>query len=161
MIKWRCLPLTRTPWQPVDLHAHESTGRWRRQNARSAPEPAVSVSVVAGRPLVQIPDRVAVVTGGASGIGRAIAVAMAEAGARVVVAGIDDAGGATTTTGHTGLPARPGARQAGHGRTHQQKRRDPTGLLERHARTHRRNEVDEATSWARQHYRNLIDRLAQ
>ena len=34
-------------------------------------------------------------------------------------------------------------------------------ILDRHARTVRRNDVDEATSWARQHYRSLLDRLAQ
>ena len=34
-------------------------------------------------------------------------------------------------------------------------------ILDRHARIVRRNEVDDATSWARQHYRGLLDRLAQ
>jgi hypothetical protein len=34
-------------------------------------------------------------------------------------------------------------------------------ILDRHARTIRRNEVDEATAWAREHYRNLLDRLAR
>ena len=34
-------------------------------------------------------------------------------------------------------------------------------ILDRHARTVRRSEVDEATGWAREHYRGLLDRLAQ
>ena len=34
-------------------------------------------------------------------------------------------------------------------------------ILDRHARTIRRNDVTEATAWARQHYRSLLDRLAQ
>lgn len=34
-------------------------------------------------------------------------------------------------------------------------------ILDRHARVVRRNEVTEATTWAREHYRTLLDRLAQ
>jgi hypothetical protein len=34
-------------------------------------------------------------------------------------------------------------------------------ILDLHARTIRRNDVTEATTWAREHYRNLLDRLAQ
>jgi NAD(P)-dependent dehydrogenase (short-subunit alcohol dehydrogenase family) len=41
---------------------------------------------------VEIRDKVAVVTGAASGIGRAAAIALAEAGANVVLADLDDAG---------------------------------------------------------------------
>jgi len=34
-------------------------------------------------------------------------------------------------------------------------------ILDRHARTIRRSDVHDATSWAREHYRGLLDRLAQ
>ena len=34
-------------------------------------------------------------------------------------------------------------------------------ILDRHTRTVRRRDIDEATTWARQHYRGLLDRLAQ
>jgi len=34
-------------------------------------------------------------------------------------------------------------------------------ILDLHARTIRRNDVDGATDWAREHYRGLLDRLAQ
>ena len=40
--------------------------------------------------------RVAVITGGASGLGRAIGIGFAQAGATVVLAGVDDAGNAET-----------------------------------------------------------------
>lgn len=45
---------------------------------------------------MRLTDRVAVITGAASGIGAASAVAMAREGARVVVADIDEAGAGTT-----------------------------------------------------------------
>jgi hypothetical protein len=34
-------------------------------------------------------------------------------------------------------------------------------ILDRHARTIRGSDVDDATSWAREHYRSMLDRLAQ
>ena len=34
-------------------------------------------------------------------------------------------------------------------------------ILDRHARIIRRHDVTEATTWAREHYRSLLDRLAQ
>ncbi len=48
--------------------------------------------------LFNIRGRVAVVTGGGSGLGAAMATGLAQAGARVVVADVDDAGAALTTT---------------------------------------------------------------
>ena len=45
---------------------------------------------------MDIEGRRAVVTGGAIGTGRAVAIALAEAGAEVVVADVDEAGGRET-----------------------------------------------------------------
>lgn len=55
---------------------------------------------------MDIAGKVAVVTGGGSGIGRATAVALARAGAAVVVADIDEAGGAETVGLVTGAGGR-------------------------------------------------------
>lgn len=48
-------------------------------------------------------DKVAIVTGGSSGIGRAIALAMAREGAKVLVSDLDDQGGRETVQQITGL----------------------------------------------------------
>ena len=50
-------------------------------------------------PLTSLKDRTAVVTGGASGIGRALALRFAREGANVVVADLDEAGMAETVAG--------------------------------------------------------------
>ena len=50
-------------------------------------------------PLTSLTDRTAVVTGGASGIGRALALLFAREGANVVVADLDEAGMAETVAG--------------------------------------------------------------
>jgi len=50
-------------------------------------------------PLTSLKERIAVVTGGASGIGRALALLFAREGAHVVVADLDEAGMAETVTG--------------------------------------------------------------
>ena len=50
-------------------------------------------------PLTSLKDRIAVVTGGASGIGRALALLFAREGADVVVADLDEAGMAETVAG--------------------------------------------------------------
>ena len=52
-------------------------------------------------PLTSLEDRTAVVTGGASGIGRALALRFAREGAHVVVADLDEAGMAETVAGVT------------------------------------------------------------
>src|SRR6056297_3610081 len=52
------------------------------------------LSMSNGFSTVELAERRAIVTGGASGIGKATAIAMAEAGAEVVVTDIDEAGGA-------------------------------------------------------------------
>ncbi len=50
-------------------------------------------------PLTSLKDRIAVVTGGASGIGRALALLFAREGAHVVVADLDEAGMGETVAG--------------------------------------------------------------
>jgi len=50
-------------------------------------------------PLTSLKDRIAVITGGASGIGRALALLFAREGAHVVVADLDEAGMAETVAG--------------------------------------------------------------
>ena len=52
-------------------------------------------------PLTSLTDRTAVVTGGASGIGRALSLLFAREGANVVVADLDEAGMAETVAGVT------------------------------------------------------------
>src|SRR5437879_11999227 len=58
-------------------------------------------------PLTSLKDRTAVVTGGASGIGRALSLLFAREGAHVVVADLDEAGMAETVAG-VSLPGRRG-----------------------------------------------------
>lgn len=55
----------------------------------------------------QLQDKVAVVTGAASGINRAIALRLAEEGADVVIADVDLAGAADTEAGVRAAGARP------------------------------------------------------
>src|SRR5258706_15477277 len=52
-------------------------------------------------PLTSLKDRTAVVTGGASGIGRALSLLFAREGADVVVADLDEAGMTETVAGVT------------------------------------------------------------
>ena len=52
---------------------------------------------------MRLKDKIALVTGGASGIGRAIALRIAEEGAQVTVADINDAGGQATASEAEGL----------------------------------------------------------
>jgi len=61
---------------------------------------------------VRLRDRVAVVTGGGSGIGAASALAMTHEGARVIVADIDEAG-ARATAAAIEKEGRRGAGEAG------------------------------------------------
>jgi NAD(P)-dependent dehydrogenase (short-subunit alcohol dehydrogenase family) len=58
--------------------------------------PAMTSAFGAPVDLSPVRDKVALVTGGASGLGRATAIALAEAGAEVVVADLDAQGGAAT-----------------------------------------------------------------
>jgi NAD(P)-dependent dehydrogenase (short-subunit alcohol dehydrogenase family) len=56
-------------------------------------------ATLGGVPLEDLRDRTAVVTGGASGIGRALSLLFAREGANVVVADLDEAGMAATVAG--------------------------------------------------------------
>ena len=58
-------------------------------------------ATLGGVPLTSLTDRTAVVTGGASGIGRALSLLFAREGANVVVADLDEAGMAETVAGVT------------------------------------------------------------
>jgi NAD(P)-dependent dehydrogenase (short-subunit alcohol dehydrogenase family) len=58
-------------------------------------------ATLGGVPLTSLKDRTAVVTGGASGIGRALSLLFAREGANVVVADLDEAGMAETVAGVT------------------------------------------------------------
>ena len=61
----------------------------------------------AWRTVTDLTGKTVVVTGGASGIGRATALQFASAGARVVIGDINEADGQATVAGHRGR-LRPG-----------------------------------------------------
>ena len=68
-------------------------------------------------PLFDLTNRVALVSGAASGLGKAMATAFAEAGAHVVLADINPAGNAATASelaalGHRALPHWHGSSKA-------------------------------------------------
>ncbi len=58
-------------------------------------------------PCMRFVDKVALVTGGGSGIGQAVALRLAEEGAEVVIADVDEAGGERVASLHSGITFAP------------------------------------------------------